>query len=449
MSKELDDTYSLIWTLTENYRKDSAHRKTQKYLDDRHDKLQNLWTQYNQIANALPEDNFIINHQKTTERIYRKTLENIISLKDEISAKSTKTGAEEDPELQNNSTSASESNPENNFNTSASNSENNRNSNKQIEEVNSTNFNSKTEENQEENVESKYAIMSLNIDNFLKIIPMFDGKSTEVHRFLSCCQVVYTPLNNAETKKQFIELLKARTTGRAYDILRYKNFTDFETLSKEFQKQFLPKKSLGQLQIQLISARQFHTETVCEFANRIEQFLSDINSVSQTETNEVAETILQFNQQIALTAFQEGLKEPIKTIVKASRFKELNAAISFASSEDTASPNKSQFQKKSFNCNSCGKPGHFSKDCRVKFCEFCKKSGHVSRDCRNKTSNKTTGKVNHIEIECRYCKKKGHVIENCRKRSYNNAQSQNNSTRSENQPERDSTSQETPAHNLQ
>lgn len=297
---------------------------------------------------------------------------------------------------------------------------------------------------------SKYN-MSFSVDNFLKIVPMFDGKPSEVHRFLSCCQVVHAPLITPEARTQFIELLKARTSGRAYDVLRYKKFTDFDTLSKEFQKQFLPKKSLGQLQTQLISARQFHTESVCEFSNRIEQFLSDINSVShQTDTDdELPATILQFNEQTALTAFQEGLKEPIKTIVKACRFKELNAAITFAVSEDTLSPNRVQLQKKNFNCNSCGKPGHFAKDCKVKFCEYCKKSGHVSRECRNKNSNvsKTPGRVNHIEIECRYCKKKGHVIENCRRWQYNNSQS--HSTRSENQPERDSTSNEIPAHNLQ
>lgn len=83
---------------------------------------------------------------------------------------------------------------------------------------------------------------------------MFEGKSSEVHRFLSCCQVVHDPLTTPESKTQFIKLIKARTSARAYDIRRYKKFIDFDTLSKEFQKQFLPKKSLGQLQTQLISA---------------------------------------------------------------------------------------------------------------------------------------------------------------------------------------------------
>lgn len=271
----------------------------------------------------------------------------------------------------------------------------------------------------------------LNISLFFKIIPTFDGKTSEVHKFLTCCDVIYKTLTTVESKKQFVEFLSTKTSGRAYDVLRYKNLKTFAEIRKEFQIQFLEKKSLAQLQSELLLIKQSPSERVSDFSNKVEKLLSDLNSVSssQASTTDLPETLANFNHQTALRAFQEGLREPIKTIIKASRFTQLHEAITSALNEDVQNSTKTN------SCNSCGKPGHYSKDCRRNIvCNNCKKNGHYTRDCRNQApsfnrsfSNRNTPtRINQISLDCRYCKNKGHTIEMCRKRIYNNDRTQSN-----------------------
>lgn len=286
--------------------------------------------------------------------------------------------------------------------------------------------------------------MSNLINYVCKVIPQFDGVSSEVHRFLSCCDVVYKLATTPDEKTNFIELLKIKTSGKAYDVLCYKNFANYEAFRKEFQIQFLPRKTMTQLQAELNLIRQLNSESISAYSNRVEQLVSHINSACLVHTGKetLSEDLLNSNNLSALQAFQEGLREPIKTLVKASRLPTLNEAITIAINEESKTSHLSQ---PAIRCNACGKMGHFAKDCRISARASHARPSFQSfsnQASANQSAVKTPQRVQQVNIQCRYCKNRGHSIEECRKRQFNN---QTTTKPTGNSRPRDSVSTETPA----
>ena len=78
--------------------------------------------------------------------------------------------------------------------------------------------------------------------------------------------------------------------------------------------------------------------------------------------------------------------------------------------------------KSSFTCYTCGKPGHFSKDCRKtkrsqhyssslkSKCTTCNTAGHLSKDCYKNHKCSLCSKIGHTETYCRSLKAKTHSV---------------------------------------
>ena len=61
---------------------------------------------------------------------------------------------------------------------------------------------------------------NLSIENMLKIIPDFDGTPEKLHKFLTCCNIIYAPLQfMMPTTLFFIEILKSKLNGPAYEVV--------------------------------------------------------------------------------------------------------------------------------------------------------------------------------------------------------------------------------------
>lgn len=107
--------------------------------------------------------------------------------------------------------------------------------------------------------------------------------------------------------------------------------------------QFLETKTLETLQTDLMSIKQRHNETETEFGNRTEHLLMDLNTACCPggENNAVSEAIRKLNTRTALRAFQEGLREPLRLLIKASRYTTLKDAIDAAVCEGKTYANKS------------------------------------------------------------------------------------------------------------
>lgn len=137
-----------------------------------------------------------------------------------------------------------------------------------------------------------------------------------------------------------------------------------------------------------------------------------------------AKTIRDYIKNQTLSIFVEGLRQPIKTLIKAGKPKTLEIAIKESLEEERTY--KSDREAQRFFSNP--KPGG-----RQKYCNQCKTKTHYTENCRfNKGAQ--TGRPNYapnpyVKTEavstsgggdrkkkafCNYCKRAGHDISECR-----------------------------------
>lgn len=270
---------------------------------------------------------------------------------------------------------------------------------------------------------------SFDIHLALKIIPNFSGESSELHKFISCCEIIYEPLQKDEDRLQFLNVLKAKLNGPAYDIVKYKNFTTWSELKLELKRQFSIKRSVEQLQIELINCKQ-KSDSVKIFGNKLEKLLSELNDACVvSEGTRAAEHFVNLNEKTALRSFEDGLNDPIKIIIKACRFTSLRSAILKATEEEsTVMKDDSQkpiLSKFPIQCQICNKKGHISRNCIHRYDQQPSYSNNnlsnsnFPNSIRNFPSQSQPRNVHTTVITCRYCHYPGHSLEQCRKKKYN------------------------------
>lgn len=273
-------------------------------------------------------------------------------------------------------------------------------------------------------------IMPFQIEIALKMIPEFSGERRELHKFLSCCDIVYNTATTRAEKDSFLSVVKTKLSGLAYEIVKYGEFDNWEILKPAIQNQFLETRTIAQIQLELLSTRQKQNEDVRSFANKIERLCQDLTDACVRSEGEAAAPIIKnLNKKSALKAFVEGLVPSLKFVIKASRFDDLTAAIEAACEEERTLKcighvNSSYPKMNNFiRCYKCGKSNHKANQC------YSNKASESNKlpDFQNfaRSAHKREVKVNNINITCAYCKNVGHTIDNCRKRQYNNAKRSN------------------------
>jgi hypothetical protein len=122
-------------------------------------------------------------------------------------------------------------------------------------------------------------------------------------------------------------------------------------------------------------------------------------------------------------AVQQAAKDKLlKTDNKKQPIKETNEVL-----YQLKQPN----EVKNMTCFSCGKAGHYAKDCRTKArCLYCKLTGHSTVQCKKRMSDKVTycnkcQRYGHESKSCQTkycakCNKYGHDISNCRRNNNGN-----------------------------
>lgn len=276
----------------------------------------------------------------------------------------------------------------------------------------------------------------LNVDVALKIIPEFDGSSDRLHKFLLCCDMVYSGLMQTESDK-FLNLVKTKLSHKAYDIVKYTDFNKWQDLKAELKAKFQCTKSIEQLQIELINIRQQRNENVTSYASRVEKIVSELNEVCiDSEGATSAKTIINLNSKTALKAFQEGLVDPIKLIIKASRFTTLQEAINKACEEEqtlnTRRSSNSYEQTSTVKCQICKRLGHSAEKCFNRYpdpkYQNYKSSSNTSNFPRPNDTRRFKPEIAVVQnpIICAYCKATGHHITVCRKRQFANSMKNKN-----------------------
>lgn len=277
--------------------------------------------------------------------------------------------------------------------------------------------------------------MAFDPDFALKMIPEYGGKSSELHKFLTLCDDIYSTLDLdgvtdkdkiKKAEKPFLFVVKRKLIESAYDdIVKFKSYASWNEMKAALKQSFSEARPSAHIQNELIHITQAYNEDVRTYASRVQKLLSQLNdSCIESEGENSKEYFQKFNEKTALKAFEDGLKDTVKLIVKASRHKTLKDAISHACEEEISIP------KKALNPSS-------DRSVPVR-CQICKRTGHTSLVCfqrftpnNNIRSNSSPpsnfpnqSRVQHFNVVCAYCKRQGHHINDCRKRQwYNNNKS--------------------------
>lgn len=256
----------------------------------------------------------------------------------------------------------------------------------------------------------------------LKLVPNFSGNTRELHKFISCSELIYKSLKETEIPK-FLELVKLKLDGKAYDLIKYNELKTWKELKDILTSEFTETRSIGHLQLELATLRQQRGEDVRTYANRLEAILHSLNeSCIVSEGVNAAQTIKKLNEHIALKSFQEGLNESIKIIVKACRFTNLSEAINRATEEEMVVKHFSTL-------TITERPK--SSNLPIKYCHICNKRGHLDGECfkRLRSTSPSRTSIQHIRvIRCAYCKKNGHHIQECFSKKRSDARREQAST---------------------
>lgn len=256
----------------------------------------------------------------------------------------------------------------------------------------------------------------IDLNILTKFISKFDGNREQLNAFLNNCR---NAIALASTFQQNI-LLKyiiSQLEGRAESACSIKEFESWAQLEEFLKSQFGDKRHYAALLSDLQECRQSNSETVNQFALRIEsclsKLLSEISiSMPLKKKTELVGRVAAM-QDLALHTFVVGLNPKLSTVVRCRDPETLNDAISFATSEEKilASQRRSyplpnnHYNQTTTRTSQRQSPAYVSRN-------FIQHDFNGARNARPLPSAPP--------LICRYCKTQGHTIEVCQKREFNN-----------------------------
>lgn len=185
------------------------------------------------------------------------------------------------------------------------------------------------DDNIELNIEEMYSI-----ELALRMIPEFSGNREELHKFISCVDIVNSMCTTNIHRSSLLNVVKTKLSGNAYDLIKYTNIATWNQLKISLENQYSEKRSVAQIQYELLNIKQANDD-VRTFANKVIKLKFDLDDVCiKSQGVESAPVIQNLNSHSALKAFVDGLNDPLKLIIKASRFDNLHAAIEAACEEE-------------------------------------------------------------------------------------------------------------------
>lgn len=259
-------------------------------------------------------------------------------------------------------------------------------------------------------------VMSKELDiNFIsKFINKFDGNREKLGAFLNNCRNAIG-LTSSHQQDIVLKYILSQLEGRAESACSIKEFENWQQLEDFLKDQFGEKKHYAALLSDLQDCCQSNSETVNQFALRVEtclaKLLTEINiSIPTKKKGELAGRVAAM-QDLALYSFISGLNSRLSTVVRCRDPETLNEAIGFAVSEEKILHTISKRNPSTTNSHSLNH-GRWPQR------RFQQNRNHTQQSYPNEFNNNkpsTSGPP-----VCRYCKNTGHTIEECKKREFNN-----------------------------
>lgn len=292
------------------------------------------------------------------------------------------------------------------------------------ESNNSPNHESETDPN------PRAKMSTFNLQHAIKLIPEYDGNPATLHRFLQVAKIQYARATEEDDKLEFLDLIKSKLSGRAYNvILRYNEYQSWDELKMALEKHFSKERSIQIVQTELFNIRQSYGESVAHFSERIEKLLEELDiASSKGQTIEGGKAIRLLNEKTAINNFKSGLRNPLKLILKATQHESLRAAIDMALEEERLLEADNKREGSGFRSFPVRKnTGQETKQNKSN----PNKNSTLTNNNHSKTADYLRNQVTVVDDDrkvkfCRYCKNKGHEIQECRKRQFNNNKSRTN-----------------------
>lgn len=252
----------------------------------------------------------------------------------------------------------------------------------------------------------------MNLKDIIDIVPIFDGKSENLAKFLACGDILFKSVR-ADEQKLFLSIVKTRLEGPAFEFVQFKTVEKWEDLHLLLKKEYSSVKSRSSAQNELISARQRGRETLKEFGDRVGQLLNALNSATYASSTEesVRNFLFKENDKLAIQTFEDGIRnQNLRFMVQAHGETDLKKSILYAEEHsnrlERVSPSTSYT-----NSSPSIRPT----------CQFCNKMGHTSTHCysnpnrRSNNTNQPTNIKREVQrLTCGYCKKLNHREADCR-----------------------------------
>lgn len=228
--------------------------------------------------------------------------------------------------------------------------------------------------------------MALALGEALRLIPCFDGTvPSDIFPFISACEIALTSVADG-CRPILLSAIKTKLRGNAYAITQYRDVERWESLKTLLEEEFCAQRTATHVQLELNATRQREGDTVSSYSNRIQTLFHELCNASVVgKTAAEAVIIREHIKGQTLAIFIEGLRQPMKTIIKAGKPASLEMAIKESMEEERLY--KSDKKSQRFFSNS--KPGG-----KTRYCNRCKTNTHHTENCRF-IKGTQTGKSNH------------------------------------------------------
>lgn len=219
------------------------------------------------------------------------------------------------------------------------------------------------------------------INSAINLIPKFDGKPSELNKFIYTVDTLRKGSNSA-TASQLLKIALTKLEGSAFNYIRNTENLLWDEVKDLLISKFGERRSIPELQLELANIRQLPGESVRKYSEKIEKILGLMCDQSKTDDKASLRSLQSAHNQLALTVFINGLRPELRILIKAARHADLEDAVLMAIQEEQnlgRSGHHYGGNTKSLTTNST------AKETGAPFCKRCKIPGHQYSNCRRRT----------------------------------------------------------------
>ena len=172
---------------------------------------------------------------------------------------------------------------------------------------------------------------SFDIMHTVKLVPEFNGESSQLTNFLNLVEYVNDTLKDDDKKKLIEFVIKTKLSEKARKkIASNIKIEDFEQLRNIFEKTFKSNRSALVVQTELMSTTQ-GKNTLTSYINKVQNLTFELSNLQMAHRSQLEKDVITvMNEQMASNIFKKGLSEPIRSVVLSARVETLQNAIDIA-----------------------------------------------------------------------------------------------------------------------